>query len=333
MNQKKLSIVVPCYNEEESIPYFYKALEEVKLETDYDFEYVFVNDGSKDNTLEVIKQLASEDPEHVKYVSFSRNFGKEAGIYAGLVETTGELVTLMDVDLQDPPAILPEMIHLIVDEGYDIVGTRRKDREGEPPIRSFFANMFYKLINKISDTEMVNGARDYRLMTRQVVDSVLELSEVNRFSKGLLSWVGFKTTYLEFDNIEREHGNTSWNFWSLFSYSLEGIINFSNYPLKLSTYFGLLSFVGAIIGMIYVGIRALLFGDPAQGWPSLVMIILLIGGIQLLSIGVLGSYLSRVYLETKHRPVYIVREKETAKGEIDPKKLLNQSVEVQKDEE
>ncbi|WP_251855455.1 glycosyltransferase family 2 protein [Enterococcus italicus] len=304
----KLSIVVPCFNEEQALPYFFEETEKVIQSMDIDREYIFVNDGSSDQTLKVLKEFNELYPEIVHYVDFSRNFGKEAALYAGLIYTTGDFVTVMDADLQDPPELLPKMYELIVNQDYDCVGTRRANRSGEPIIRSFFAIQFYKLINKISQTEMVNGARDFRLMTRQMVDAILKLSEYNRFSKGLFSWVGFKTTYLSYENKERVAGETSWSFWSLFKYSLEGIINFSNAPLLLSAWMGVVSFAISIVMMIFIVVRTIIFGNETSGWTSMVTIMLLIGGIQLLGIGVLGQYIGKIYLEVKKRPVFIIKE-------------------------
>ncbi|MDT2827524.1 glycosyltransferase family 2 protein [Enterococcus viikkiensis] len=304
-----LSIIVPCFNEEEAIPLFFVEMEKIKKQVLQDFEYIFVNDGSKDRTLEVLRQLAREH-DFVRYISFSRNFGKEAALYAGLQASKGALVTVMDVDLQDPPELLPRMIEMIETSDIDCVGTRRADRTGEPPIRSFFAKKFYQLINRISDTEMVDGARDYRLMTRQMVDAVLELTEHNRFSKGLFSWVGFKTEYISFENRERTVGQTSWSFWKLFNYSIDGIVNFSDAPLNIASFVGAFSCVASGIAMLFIIIRALVFGDPTAGWPSLVTIILFIGGVQLLCIGIIGKYIGKIFMETKKRPVYIVKETE-----------------------
>lgn len=304
----KLSIVVPCFNEEQALPFFFEETEKVIQSMDIDREYIFVNDGSSDQTLKVLKEFNELYPEIVHYVDFSRNFGKEAALYAGLIYTTGDFVTVMDADLQDPPELLPKMYELIVNQDYDCVGTRRANRSGEPIIRSFFANQFYKLINKISQTEMVNGARDFRLMTRQMVDAILKLSEYNRFSKGLFSWAGFKTTYLSYENKERVAGETSWSFWSLFKYSLEGIINFSNAPLLLSAWMGVVSFAISIVMMIFIVVRTIIFGNETSGWTSMVTIMLLIGGIQLLGIGVLGQYIGKIYLEVKKRPVFIIKE-------------------------
>ena len=309
----KISIVIPCFNEEQMIPLFFQAMEEIKHKNNYNFEYLFVNDGSKDDTLNQMRQLA-EDHEDVRYLSFSRNFGKEAALYAGLQNATGDFVTVMDVDMQDPPELLPQMVDILnSDEDIDCVGTRRSTRKGEPPIRSFFSKKFYKLINRISDTEMVDGARDFRLMTRQMVDAILELTEYNRFSKGIFSWVGFNTHFLAYEIVERVAGETSWSFWQLLSYSIDGIVNFSDTPLNLSVFSGILSCFFSLIALIFIIVRALIFGDPTSGWPSLVAIILFIGGIQLLSLGVIGKYIGKIFLETKKRPIYIVKETETSK--------------------
>ncbi|QXJ58351.1 glycosyltransferase family 2 protein [Enterococcus raffinosus] len=304
-----ISVIVPCFNEEEAIPLFFAEMEKTKKKIAHDFEYIFINDGSKDGTLEVLRELARKH-KTVRYISFSRNFGKEAALYAGLQASKGDLVTVMDVDLQDPPELLPQMVEMIETTDIDCVGTRRADRKGEPPIRSFFAKKFYQLINRISDTEMVDGARDYRLMTRQMVDAILELTEYNRFSKGLFSWVGFKTEYISFENRERAVGETSWSFWKLFNYSIDGIVNFSDAPLNIASFVGAFSCVAAVIAMLFIIVRALIFGDPTSGWPSLVTIILFIGGVQLLCIGIIGKYIGKIFMETKKRPVYIVKETE-----------------------
>lgn len=308
---KKLSIIVPCYNEEETVDLFYQAVEKVKpqLPITIEYEYLFVNDGSKDQTLARLRALQKEDPEQVHYLSFSRNFGKEAALYAGLQRSTGDYVVVMDADLQDPPEMLIEMMSLLEeDENLDCVGTRRMDREGEPVIRSFFANCFYKMINWISETKMLSGVRDYRMMRRPMVNAVLELTEVNRFSKGIFSWVGFETKYLPYQNVERVAGETSWSFWSLFRYSLEGIVNFSDVPLVLSTILGLITCLGALIGLIVIITKTLLFGDPTAGWPSLACIVLFIGGLQLFCLGIVGKYIGKIFSETKKRPIYIVKE-------------------------
>ena len=315
MKTELISIVVPCFNEEESIPLFYAALEkEREFLVNADIEYIFVNDGSNDNTLNVLRSLAKEDKERVKFISFSRNFGKEAGLYAGLQQATGDYVAVMDVDLQDPPEMLPEMLQIIREEEYDCVGTRRVSRDGEPPIRSFFARQFYRIINNISETEIVDGARDYRLMTRQMVNAILSMEEYNRFSKGIFSWVGFDTKYLEYKNQERVAGETSWSFWSLFKYSLDGIVAFSELPLAFASFVGFFSFLAAMIAMVVIVIRTLLLNDPTSGWPSLVCFILAIGGLQLFCLGILGKYLGKTYLETKKRPIYIVKETEKDKN-------------------
>lgn len=308
---KKLSIVVPAYNEEETLELF---VEEVNKQTEklpLEKTFYFVNDGSTDNTLSVLKKLAAK--QNIKYLSFSRNFGKEAALLAGLNAADGDFITVMDADLQDPPEMLNEM-YIKLQKGYDIVGTRRISRDGEPLIRSFFSQIFYKLINKISDTEMVDGARDFRLMTRQVVDSILELEERNRFSKGLFSWVGFDTIYLPYENHERVAGTTSWNFWGLVKYSVDGIVNFSEVPLNLATFVGFLSFLASVVMGIFYFVRTLIWGDPVSGFPTLVILILSIGGLQLLSLGIIGKYLSKVFLETKKRPSYIVKETNIKKG-------------------
>lgn len=305
----KLSIVVPCYNEQETIYPFLEATQKVErqMKDQVIFDYIFVNDGSKDDTLTILRDVAKRF-DNVHYLSFSRNFGKEAGLLAGLEAADGDLVTVMDADLQDPPELLIDMYQKIL-EGYDVVGTRRADRKGEPVIRSFFSKMFYKIINAVSDTEMVDGARDFRLMTRQVVDSILDLGEVNRFSKGIFSWVGYNVTYIAYENRERVAGETSWNFWSLLKYSMEGFINFSEAPLNMSLWAGAASFLASILGVIFIIVRKLTVGGSVDGWASLVCIILFIGGIQLLSLGIIGKYISKIFLETKKRPVYIVKEK------------------------
>ena len=305
----KLSIVVPCYNEQETIYPFLEATQKVEqqMKDQLIFDYIFVNDGSKDDTLTILRDVAKRF-DNVHYLSFSRNFGKEAGLLAGLEAADGDLVTVMDADLQDPPELLIDMYQKIL-EGYDVVGTRRADRKGEPVIRSFFSKMFYKIINAVSDTEMVDGARDFRLMTRQVVDSILDLGEVNRFSKGIFSWVGYNVTYIAYENRERVAGETSWNFWSLLKYSMEGFINFSEAPLNMSLWAGAASFLASILGVIFIIVRKLTVGGSVDGWASLVCIILFIGGIQLLSLGIIGKYISKMFLETKKRPVYIVKEK------------------------
>lgn len=309
MRKKKLlSVVVSCYNEEESIPLFYQEICRVAREMDYiNFEFIFVNDGSSDKTLEIVKKLNKKD-KRVRYVSFSRNFGKEAAMYAGLEASLGDYVTLMDADLQDPPSMLEEMYKLIVDEGYDCVGTRRVTRKGEPPIRSFFARQFYKLINKLSDIEMVDGARDYRIMTRQMINSIVKMREYNRYSKGLFSFVGYKTKWLEYENVERVAGETKWSFWKLFIYAIDGITAFSTKPLVMSAFVGFLFCIISFIMILVIIVKTLLYGDPVGGWPSMVCIIFMVSGIQLFCMGIMGQYLAKTYLETKNRPIYIVKE-------------------------
>lgn len=317
MKKEHISLVVPCYNEEEVLPYFYQEFEKVAAQLDeYEIEVLFVDDGSKDRTLEIVKELAMKD-ERVKYLSFSRNFGKEAAIYAGLQNTDGDYTALLDADLQDPPSLLPEMIRVVKEEGYDSAATRRVSRKGEPPIRSFFARRFYGLMNKISSAEIMDGARDYRLMTRKFKDAILEMSEYNRFSKGIFGWVGFKTKWIEFENVERRAGETKWSFFKLFRYSLEGIIGFSTAPLAMASIMGIVVCVAAFIFLIVILIKTLILGDPVAGWPSMTCIILMLGGIQMLCIGILGMYLSKTYLETKRRPIYICDESNIKKGERD----------------
>lgn len=304
---EKISIIVPCYNEEEALPLFYKEINKVSEAMDEEFEFIFVNDGSKDKTLEVIKNLSTLD-KRCKYINFSRNFGKEAAMYAGLELSTGNYITLMDADLQDPPSLLPKMLKLIKEEGYDSVGTRRVTRKGEPPIRSFFARMFYKIINKMSKVEMVDGARDYRLMTRQMTDAIINLKEYNRYSKGLFSFVGFNTKWLEYENVQRVAGETKWSFWKLFLYAIDGIVAFTTAPLTIAAIMGLIFCLIAFIMIIVIIVKTIAFGDPTSGWPSLACIIFLVSGVQLFALGIIGQYLSKTYLETKKRPIYIIKE-------------------------
>lgn len=308
--KKKISIIVPCYNEEQAIPYFYDEIVKVSKNMNYlDFEFLFINDGSKDKTLEILKEYSKKD-KRVRFISFSRNFGKEAAMLAGLENALGDYVTLMDADLQDPPSLLEKMYRLINEEGYDCVGTRRVTRKGEPPIRSFFARIFYKLINKMSKIEMVDGARDYRLMTRQVVDAIVSMKEYNRYSKGIFSFVGFETKWLEYENIERVAGETKWSFWKLLIYAFEGITAFSTVPLVISALIGIILFIIAFVMIIIIIVKTLLLGDPVSGWPSMMCIILFLSGIQLFSLGIIGQYLSKTYLESKKRPIYIIKETE-----------------------
>lgn len=304
----KISVIVSCFNEEKALPLFYKEMEkQIKNFQNVEFEYIFVDDGSSDNTLKIMKDLHQKDSK-VRYISFSRNFGKESAMYAGLEASTGDFVTLMDADLQDPPALLKEMYDYIKNDGFDIVGTRRVTRKGEPPIRSFFARMFYKIINKMSKVQMVDGARDYMLMTRQATNSLLELKEYNRYSKGLFSFIGYKVKWLEYENIERVAGETKWSFWKLFKYAIEGITAFSTTPLIFSSVLGILFCIISFLLIIIIIGKTLIYGDPTSGWPSLVCIIFMVSGIQLFSLGIIGQYLSKTYLEVKKRPVYIVRE-------------------------
>lgn len=304
-----LSVVVPCYNEEQTVADFYEEFiknEEFFKGRDMDFEIIYINDGSKDNTVAEIKKLHERDAR-VHLVSFSRNFGKEAGLLAGLEHAKGDYVVAMDVDLQDPPSLLPEMFSYL-DEGYDSVATRRVTRKGEPPIRSFFARCFYALMQKISKTEIVDGARDYRLMTRQMVDAILSMPERNRFTKGIYGWVGFNTRWVEYENVERVKGETKWSFWKLLLYSIEGIMAFSTVPLSIAAFIGIIFCVIAFCALFFIIIRTLIWGDPVGGWPSLVCIITLIAGVQLFCIGIIGQYLAKTYMEVKNRPVYIVKE-------------------------
>ncbi len=308
---KLISIIVPCYNEEKAIPYFYDAItkqsELMKDKYGVEFEYLFIDDGSKDKTLDILKDYAKED-SRVKYISFSRNFGKEAAMYAGMKKSGGGYVAIMDVDLQDPPEMLSEMYECVAGGEYDCAATRRTTRKGEPPIRSFFARLFYKIINKISNADIVDGARDYRLMTRQMVDAILDMHEYNRFSKGIFGWVGFETKWLEFENTERVAGETKWSFWKLFLYSMDGIIAFSTAPLAIASVMGfVMCFIAVVMIAVFV-IKTLIWGDPVAGYPSLICIILFVAGVQTFCIGILGQYLSKTYLETKKRPKFIIKE-------------------------
>ncbi len=308
---KLLSAIVPCYNEEENVAFFYEEFiknKEFFEKKDLTYELIYVDDGSSDRTAHEVKKLRERD-EKVHLISFSRNFGKESAMYAGLKRAKGDFVVLLDADLQDPPSLLPEMYGYL-EEGYDCAATRRVTRKGEPPIRSLFARGFYKLINHNGRVEIVDGARDFRLMTRQMVDAVLSVTEYNRFSKGIFAWVGFKTKWVEYENVERAHGETKWSFWGLFRYALDGMLSFSSIPLAVTSFMGVLFCIVAFVMLLFVLIRALIFGDPTSGWPSLVCIILLASGVQLLCLGVLGQYLSKTYMEVKHRPIYVVKEEE-----------------------
>lgn len=311
-----ISFVVPCFNEEEVLPLFKKEADKVRelLKKEYqaDVEYVFIDDGSQDKTLEILKDFHKVDSS-VRYVSFSRNFGKEAGLYAGLQAAKGDLIATLDADLQDPPSLLPEMMKYIVSGEYDCVATRRSTRKGEPKIRSWFARRFYLIINRSSDTEIVDGARDFRLMTRQMVNAILKMSEYNRFSKGIFSWVGFKTKMISYENVKRAAGGTKWSFWSLFHYAVDGIVGYTVSPLTIAAWIGTILFFISIIMIVFVIVRKLAFGDPVQGWASTICILLFCSGIQLLGIGIIGEYLAKTYLEVKNRPIYIVRETEESK--------------------
>lgn len=302
-----ISIVVPCYNEEEALPLFYKEITKVFKQVKEDYELLLVNDGSKDSTLQIMKDFAKKD-KHVKYLSFSRNFGKESAMFAGLYNAKGDYVAIMDADMQDPPALLPEMIRILREEDYDSVATRRATRRGEGKVRSFLSQSFYKIINKISDADIVDGARDFRLMKRDMVDSIISMSEYNRFSKGIFGWVGFKTYWLPFENVERVAGTTKWSLFGLTKYAIDGIINFSQTPLAIASYFGMFMTFVAFVMLVFIIVRKLMFGDPVAGWASTMCVIIFIGGIQLFCIGIMGQYVGKTYMETKHRPHYIISE-------------------------
>lgn len=306
-NKYTVSIIVPCYNEAESLPVFYNAATEVLSEAGCNYELLLINDGSKDETLKVMRELAGKD-SHVKYYSFSRNFGKEAAMYAGFCNAGGDYVAVMDADMQDPPSLLPEMLKILESGEYDNVATRRVTRKGEPPIRSFFARQFYKIINKISDADVVDGARDFRLMKREMVDVIVEMGEYNRFSKGIFGWIGFKTYWMEYENIERVAGETKWNFWKLFKYAIDGIINFSQAPLSVASWFGTGMTGISFIMLLFIIIRKLLFGDPVAGWASLACIIIFIGGLILFCLGIMGQYIAKTYMEAKKRPHFIIAD-------------------------
>ncbi|MCR4949874.1 MAG: glycosyltransferase family 2 protein [Solobacterium sp.] len=312
----RLDIIVPCHNEEEVLPLFYaecgKVLAEIRKEKDIESSFIFVDDGSKDNTLKLLKEFHEKDP-FVRFISFSRNFGKEAAMYAGLQASEGDFVVIMDADLQDPPSFLPKMLDALLEEGYDCAAARRSDRKGEPAVRSWFASKFYKLINHSASTKIEEGARDFRMMTRQMKDAVLELSEYNRFSKGIFSWVGFHTKWLPYENVNRAAGKTKWSFKALSYYAIDGIVGFTVKPLEIAAWFGMIFFLLSIIGILFIIVRKLLFGDPVAGWPSLVCIVLFCSGIQLFCTGIIGEYLAKTYIEVKKRPLYIVRETEKGK--------------------
>ncbi len=304
--RKLISLIIPCYNEEAGLGILYKALTEVSAKmSEYDFEYLFINDGSKDSTLDLITEFADGDPR-VKYISFSRNFGKEAAMYAGFCNAKGDYVTVMDSDMQDPPSLLPQMVEILEQGEYDSVATRRVTRAGEPPVRSFFARAFYKIINRISDANVVDGARDFRLMRREMVDTIVSMGEANRFSKGIFGWIGFKTYWLSYENVERAAGETKWSFWKLFKYAIDGMVNFSQAPLMISAWVGFFFVLVSLLAIVFVFVRKLVYGGSVEGWASLVCIMLFIAGVQLFCMGVMGSYLAKIYQESKHRPHYIV---------------------------
>ncbi len=305
-----LSVIVPCYNEQEALPTFYTRLTDVLHTMDVDYELLFINDGSTDDTLKILRHLGQN--AHVNYLSFSRNFGKEAAMYAGFCNANGDYVTIMDADLQDPPELLPQMFDIVQTGEYDSVATRRVNRKGEPPIRSWFARQFYRLINRISDVDFVDGARDYRLMRREVVDAIVSMGEYNRFSKGIFEWVGFKTYWFSYENTDRVAGETKWSFWKLFRYAINGIASFSQTPLVISSFLGILFTLIAFVMIIFVVVRQLIFGDPVAGWASTICIVMFIGGILLFCIGIMGQYVARTYMETKHRPHFIVAESNVA---------------------
>ena len=303
--RKLISLIVPCFNEQESLPIFYEEASKVLKTMDVDYELLIIDDGSKDKTLSIAQDLAKTD-ERVKYVSFSRNFGKEAAMYAGFCNAKGDYTAVMDADMQDPPSLLPQMFEILETGEYDSVATRRVTRKGESKVRSWFARMFYKIINRISSADIVDGARDFRLMKREMVDAILSMSEYNRFSKGIFGWIGFKTYWLPFENVERVAGTTKWNFWGLFMYAISGIVNFSEMPLHISSLFGIIMTAVSFVMLIFVFVRRLIFGDPIAGWASTMCVIIFIGGIQLLCLGIMGEYIGKTYMETKKRPQYIV---------------------------
>lgn len=304
--KKLISLIIPCYNEEAGLDILYKALQDASEQLpNYDFEFLFINDGSKDRTLDLIEGYAKND-SRVRYISFSRNFGKEAAMYAGFCNAKGDYTTVMDSDMQDPPSLLPQMVEILEQGEYDSVATRRVTRKGEPPIRSFFARQFYKIINKMSDADVVDGARDFRLMRREMVDTIVAMGESNRFSKGIFGWIGFKTYWLPYENVERAAGETKWSFWKLFKYAIDGVVNFSQAPLMISAWVGFFFVLVSVLAIVFVFVRKLIYGGSVEGWASLVCIILFVGGVQLFCTGVMGSYLAKTYQEVKHRPHYIV---------------------------
>lgn len=302
-----ISLIVPCYNEEEALPIFYREVKKVLEQMNTEYELIFVNDGSKDGTLPLLRELAKKDAG-VTYLSFSRNFGKEAAMYAGFCNAHGEYVAVMDADMQDPPALLPEMLSILRQGEYDSVATRRVTRKGEPPVRSWFARRFYSLINKISDADIVDGARDFRLMKREMVEAIIEMSEYNRFSKGIFGWIGFRTYWMPYENVNRVAGETKWNFWKLFKYAIDGVINFSQAPLSVASWFGIFMTVVSFFAVLFIVVRKLVFGDPVEGWASTACIIMFVGGVQLFCMGIMGQYIAKTYMEVKKRPHYIIAE-------------------------
>ncbi len=304
---KKVSLIVPCYNEEEALPLFYDAVSNVMNSINYGYELLFIDDGSKDRTLSILKDLSQKD-SHVTYIGFSRNFGKESAMYAGFCNAHGDYVAVMDADMQDPPDLLPKMLDILENQDYDSVATRRINRDGEPPIRSWFARRFYKIINKISDADIVDGARDFRLMKREMVAAIISMCEYNRFSKGIFGWIGFKTYWLPYENVNRIAGETKWNFWKLFKYAIDGVINFSQAPLSIASWFGIFMTIVSFIAVVFIIIRKTIFGDPVDGWASTVCVITFIGGIQLFCMGIMGQYIAKMYMEVKKRPHYIVKD-------------------------
>lgn len=302
-----VSIIVPCYNEQEALPLFYKEASAVLQTLEGGYEMVFVNDGSSDRTLEILRDLSGQD-EHVLYLSFSRNFGKESAMYAGFCNVHGDYVAVMDADLQHPPALLPEMLNMLESGEYDSVAARRTSRTGESPVRSWFSRKFYKIINKISDADLVDGVTDFRLMKRSMVEAIVAMDEYNRFSKGIFGWIGFRTCFLPYENVERVAGTTKWNFWKLFKYAVDGIVNFSQVPLSLASWFGIFMTFFAFVMIVFIVVRKLLFGDPVAGWASLICVIIFVGGIQLFCLGIMGQYIAKIYMETKGRPHYILAE-------------------------
>lgn len=303
----KLSLIVPCYNEQAALPIFYKETMEVLSKIGCEYEILFVDDGSKDNTLQILKDFAKEN-SFVTYISFSRNFGKEAAMYAGFCNASGDYVAVMDADMQDPPSLLPQMLEILESGDYDSVATRRVNRLGEPPVRSVFAKAFYKIINKISDADIVDGARDFRLMKREMVEAIVSMSEYNRFSKGIFGWIGFKTYWLPYENVERVAGKSKWSFWKLLKYSVNGIVNFSNVPLNIASWFGIIMTALSFLALIFIVVRQLIFGDPVAGWASTICTIIFVGGIQLFCIGIMGQYIAKIYMESKNRPHYIIAQ-------------------------